>query len=404
MNRSGILIVSHTFPPAPGIGGRRWAKFAKYIHARKIPVHVLSAFSEKQGSLWASDVNGISQQHWTHKFPMELDLSPTSLYAKLKYRAALLKNKRIAQGNPYDRSLYDRDSFLPAIEKELGKANVDTVVISAPPFGLLHYASALIEKYPKLFWIADLRDPWTSGVNYGYNLLKGKRASYELNAEREAIRTFHAVTTPWPLLVEELCEKYPDDAHKIHLLPHAFEREDVGLQSAPMKNALPQLAYGGNTYSGFEKVFAKLHQLAALNRMVAHIYTESPPLNIANESVDGFFWHSPVPPREFYSNIRSSDFLIFLIPEALRNGLPTKLYEYAATGIPLIAVGFKGTLQALIEREGLGYFVDLHSFEGDVESILTSGNRPTPAEGWVDQYEISRVTDALLGIIEKGKL
>ena len=84
MSRSGILIVSHTFPPSPGIGGRRWAKFAKYLHTKQLPLQVLSAFSEKQGSLWADDVKGIPQRHWMHKFPEVLNHDPASLYAKLK--------------------------------------------------------------------------------------------------------------------------------------------------------------------------------------------------------------------------------------------------------------------------------------------------------------------------------
>ena len=53
-----VLLVSYTFPPYKGIGGRRWAKFAKALARRGHPVHVIhSAGADSlKGSLWSADV------------------------------------------------------------------------------------------------------------------------------------------------------------------------------------------------------------------------------------------------------------------------------------------------------------------------------------------------------------
>jgi hypothetical protein len=53
-----ILIICHGFPPVPGIGGRRWAKFAKELARRGHPVHVIRSTGPEHGpiSLWAPDV------------------------------------------------------------------------------------------------------------------------------------------------------------------------------------------------------------------------------------------------------------------------------------------------------------------------------------------------------------
>ena len=68
-----ILIISHTFPPYKGIGGRRWAKFAKELARRGHPVHVVhSAGSEDlMGSLWTDDADrpGITAHPLPQRYP-----------------------------------------------------------------------------------------------------------------------------------------------------------------------------------------------------------------------------------------------------------------------------------------------------------------------------------------------
>ena len=53
-----ILIICHSFPPNSGIGGRRWAKFAKELAHRGYTVHVIrnSTTARVRTSLWTNDV------------------------------------------------------------------------------------------------------------------------------------------------------------------------------------------------------------------------------------------------------------------------------------------------------------------------------------------------------------
>ena len=52
-----VLIVSYVFPPKSGIGGRRWAKFSKYLNRMDIDLKVLT-FQKKNDSNfsnWSKD-------------------------------------------------------------------------------------------------------------------------------------------------------------------------------------------------------------------------------------------------------------------------------------------------------------------------------------------------------------
>ena len=52
-----LLLICLEFPPVRGIGGRRWAKFAKELARRGHPVHVIrsAGHAGQLDSLWATD-------------------------------------------------------------------------------------------------------------------------------------------------------------------------------------------------------------------------------------------------------------------------------------------------------------------------------------------------------------
>ena len=52
-SKQHILLISYTFPPHPGIGGRRWAKFSKYLSKLNYIVHVIHVANPfDEDSLW----------------------------------------------------------------------------------------------------------------------------------------------------------------------------------------------------------------------------------------------------------------------------------------------------------------------------------------------------------------
>ncbi|MCB0793795.1 MAG: hypothetical protein KDB88_03585, partial [Flavobacteriales bacterium] len=89
--RAPVLLIAHTFPPYRGIGGRRWAKFAKAMARKGHPVHVIHSEGpeELKGSLWTTDIEqeGIHLHLLPQRYPTVLFKRPlNSLWEKIAYR------------------------------------------------------------------------------------------------------------------------------------------------------------------------------------------------------------------------------------------------------------------------------------------------------------------------------
>ena len=68
------------FPPSPGIGGRRWVKFAKYLIRDNYDIRVISAKSKFKNSLsnWNSDLQEIKHlvDYIPSGYPFYLGINP----------------------------------------------------------------------------------------------------------------------------------------------------------------------------------------------------------------------------------------------------------------------------------------------------------------------------------------
>ena len=163
-----LLLISHTFPPYKGIGGRRWAKFAKALARMGHPVHVIhSAGAEAlKGSLWTEDIAqpGITVQPLPHRYPTVLFKRPlTSLMEKVSYRLWKMILPRITKGNWLDQSILWRTQLLREAGSLIEQHGIRWMLITGAPFRLFHYGVELKRRHGVQL-LCDLRDPWTRSL------------------------------------------------------------------------------------------------------------------------------------------------------------------------------------------------------------------------------------------------
>lgn len=400
-----ILIVSHTFPPDAGIGGRRWAKFARALEQKGIKVEVIAAaLRTAENSIWSGDAAHIRVHRYAHQYPKALTTHPNSIAEKLAYRAALARVKLSTSGTPYDRAVFDKTAFLKVFRIQMQTFLPDAVVVTGPPFNLMDYVSEVRSDYPDVKFIADFRDPWMGGSLYGYAHLDAKASSAEYAKEKRVMEIFDAITSPWPAINTDLRERYAFVSERISLLSHTWDPEDFVLPVKDLAAKTCDLIYGGNLYQGFDKFFGFLSKFALEAQKSVEIFTNSPAHSMRPLTNDYFNLMEPLSAPEFFGRLQKADRLLFLIPEGLKDGFPTKLLEYAASGRPLVAVGFGGSLSKTVEDRGLGVFLSLEDVNTRFPEMMRRPIKYHPDLEWIAQHTVRVVTDRLLETLKTLKI
>ena len=390
-----ILIVAYSFPPQGGIGGRRWAKFAKQMQRSGFEVEVVSAdLPEAADSPWTADVKGISVFRFNTSFPKSLKTQPARLIDKVRYRMALRKMVWKTKGTPYDRAALDQLAFRSLFSQRMEKFHPDVVIATGAPFDLLYFTAKELSNHPDLLSLADLRDPWVNGSAFGYSALSERRLKIEREKEAKVVDTFDLVTMPWPENIAELKQRHPDHTEKLAVLPHFFDGDDI--KAGGKVESPPDLIYGGAIYDGLESTLAELSAFAKANGLKTEIRTSSRvEASIQNEHFNVL---PPLASKDFFARVKASRFSLLFLPEGKRYGL-TKLYELAACNKPILAIGKESNLSETIEENALGSFVRADHLTEDLAKAIGKEKSFTPNQEWSENYSLSKITSDLMDLL-----
>lgn len=408
-----ILIICHIFPPAAGIGGRRWAKFAKYLKRAGMQVRVLTSdIKTEESSTWSEDVRDIEVEYYPHKYPAILDRVPQSFIEKLSYRFWVKWLKLWTRGNIYDRALLIENEFYTALKKLLYSYKPDIVIATGAPFRILYYTSLLKLEFPEKLFAADLRDPWTWGHLYGYADLRGKKHSWELLMEARVMQRFDKIFTVSPVMVAHLQSCYKEAAAKIVELPHAFDADDMALihsQEYSTGTSEPKIRviYGGTLYEDLEDILSQLIGIAEAypQKIEFNFFTEPEGYQHLLEYRPGNFTlrHRIAASQYVRQAIHHDAVLIFILPR-FRDLVTTKILEIRAMGKPIVAIGAPGKAAEFIEEKGYGVFIETSDVQSFFSKLIAHEVQlPKPGDADLDNHSYRKVTEKLLQHIVKSE-
>ncbi|MCB9170774.1 MAG: glycosyltransferase [Flavobacteriales bacterium] len=387
-----ILVVSHTFPPYRGIGGRRWAKFAKAFARLGHPVHVIHSRGpdELLGSLWTPDIDhpdihpiGLPQRYPTALFKRPL----TRMSDRIAYRIWSLVLPLFTRGNYFDKAVFWRRQFLRAAERTIEEHGIRHVIVSGAPFRLMEQALALKHSH-HVTLTCDFRDPWTWSANaYGQGLLSESRMAHERLLERKVIESADRIVTPAPMMVEHLRTAYPTHAHKVARLAHAIDPDELGAPHPPRNDGRFKLVYAGSLYGAEEadvyfeevlKAFTTLRTTAPdrSEKVTFDLYITGHGTSLFRERVrdarleEHIRFHDPRPPREIFPIIADADAVLIFIPSANKDLLGTKFNEIFHLRRPVIHVGEPGLVGRYITEHDLGTSIAVDEVARELPRIL----------------------------------
>lgn len=391
-----ILIISHTFPPFRGIGGRRWAKLAKELAHRGHPVHVVHADhgEELTGSLWDTDADHplIHRHALPLRYPKVLMKRPlTSVAEKIGYRIWLKLLPLLVKGNVYDRSVRWASVLLPACTALIEQHGIRHVIATAPPFALLHHLLALKRDH-KVMLVADLRDPWTWGEVYGRTSMTPAQKAAEDGLESDVVAGYDRVITPSPFILEHLRGAYPAQSGKFALLDHIIDPDELRGHTGRKPDGNLSIIYAGSAYNtpGFTAYFAEvLKAFTAVQRnyperwehltfdlfITGHGTATWERMAAEAGQQQRIRFREPLPGPKLFPLIAACDFVLAYMPPEKRDFVSTKFNEIAYLGTPIVHVGEPGGLSQHIVQEQLGTTIPVGAIVEELVPILTGERR-----------------------------
>jgi glycosyltransferase involved in cell wall biosynthesis len=416
MENKKILIVCRIFPPTPGIGGRRWVKFAKYLHRKGYDIAVVSEKIKYQTlSNWTKDIEEFKEkiEFIDSNHIYDLTKVPKNIIEKIFYKMSINYIKLSDRGNYFDSSLMWKKKLLDKVEDKINQGYT-TIIASGAPFRVLHHLIDLRKKHKEIQLIGDLRDPWESV--YSFHLLSEKRKKYELEIQKEVVENFDKIISVYENMSHDFKKRYNFQKHKFYTLDNGFDKEDFQNIKKKSDYSKTRFLFAGTFYNKainvFENFLTGLDRLKEKNKdfyynLMFDFYGNIP-LKIkemADRHNKIIKFNGLIPMYSVYEEIANSEYLMLFLMDEMNFSLSTKFYEYILQNKPVVLFANEGEAGKFIENKQIGYFANGNNvfetfckIEDDIKHQVVINPKDK-----IDtrEYDVEFLTNKLIGIIEK---
>ncbi len=385
-----VLIITYYWPPSGGAGVQRWLKFAKYLPEFDIEPIILTVDPNHASYLQID-------KSLEKDISLDLKVFKTKSFEPLSLLSKILGKKNIAYGgftNVNKKSILQivlrfirGNFFIPdarvgwnkyAYKKAkeiISEYKIDTVITTSPPHST-QLIGLKLKKKLNINWIADFRDPWTD-IYYYKDLLHTRLVKrIDEKKEREVLEVADKVIVVGKSLKENFYSKINQE--KFVVITNGYDEEDFEEQ----KHVRPEkftITYTG-TLSDQYNVAAFIEVCEAIKskgvdfiiRFIGNV-AESKLNEFKNASLlENVEIVNYVPHQESIKYLYNSSALLLVIPDFNGNkGILTgKLFEYLASGIPIVGIGpTDGDASEIIDECEVGKMFDYTETEKIYENL-----------------------------------
>jgi glycosyltransferase involved in cell wall biosynthesis len=314
---------------------------------------------------------------------------------------------------PVDAALYWALAIVPGCLRLIRREKIDVILTTSFPYSD-HIAGYLLKKLSGKPWVADFRDPWTqnaSARNCGW------RYQVDQWIEQRVLRTADRVIGVTPSYTTDLRRLAPRRSGEHFLTIENgydladFNRSEASLRGAqrpsdpefaqaeiaPLRLAQSAFAMTGETLAGSRRnpeqpvrlahvgylydgtalpFFQALEALGPLGRRLQVRFIGG----LAPQETRWLENH-PLPAQvlvetrrphfEAVQAMRAADVLLLFVLAGFPNSghYPGKIFEYLASGNPILLVGSDGDAAELVRRSGTGRFVPADNLQAIVATL-----------------------------------
>lgn len=355
-----VLLVCYSFPPNPGVGGRRWAKISKYLKRLGVtPVVLMKRPDKGAASPWSQDVIGIETIEIKPVYPDILNQNVKSVADKLLYRFCLFLLGLITRSNFYDRTVLMKGAIGRTLKKYLDSYHIPNLIITGAPFSLLYYGAILKKKNPEIYFVADIRDSWLNDNYYGFGLISEKRKLIEKQRLLMVLKYADKIIVPYRFLQEDYAAM--GGGERVVLHEHGYDEDIAGFyyQQIHRENKFVNF---GSQYFGLETLMNNLCKAIPNAGFKVEFYTSDYKYKSIfeknSETKDLVNFRQSVSEAEVMKIMKESRAAILFTNEKIKDMISTKYVETAATRTPIVVIGKMGEASNFVEENRLGIFID----------------------------------------------
>jgi glycosyltransferase involved in cell wall biosynthesis len=382
-----VLIITYYWPPSGGGGVQRWLKFAKYLRNFGWDPVIYTPENPEGPVEDPSLLKDIPENLTVIKKPIA---EPYRFYKKLtgkskdqKIQTAFLSESASKNTFLENLSVWIRGNFFipdarkswikPSVKflsKYVTENTIDIIVTTGPPHSM-HMIGYHLKKKLNISWLADFRDPWTN-IDYYQQLRLGKRADRMHHQLEQAVLTkADAVTVVSPGMIRDFKAKVERD---YFFIPNGYDKADVKNSTGVIKSTKFTLSHIGSLTKtrNPENLWRALQELVSENKQFEK------DLEIKNigkidfsaiESLKsaGLEKHltsiNYLPHNQVIDEQKSASLLLLLINDTpnAKLILTGKIFEYLASGTPVICIGpVDGDAANIIRNKKCGEVFDFN--------------------------------------------
>ncbi len=378
-----VLLIAYWFPPAGGIAVQRALSLARYLPQHGCQVHVLAPRNPPSPVIDPALLRQVPPEVTMHR--AWTPMPPANLRKKLwgfisRPKPASAPKARVstaAKGKGGVLSGLVQRLLCPDPEvvwvpfaarrarQIVKKHKIDTVIITAPPFSAFLIGIALKRQFPKLRLLSDFRDEWLRFFLSTFEFQKNAYLRQRAEAiERDIVEASSAVVTVTPSLVEELRKRYSSQPpEKFICIPNGYDPAAfAGFHSRAHEGSKIVVTYAGTVYSTtsprcyFEALDSLPEDLRSRveTRFVGRIADDQKPLLSSRAGVKLLGY---VPQAEALRCMEETDYLLLTMSDP--TATTGKIYEYLATGKPIVAFSpLDGEVAHTLQETGGGWCID----------------------------------------------
>ena len=376
-----LLIISYYWPPTGGSGVQRWVKFSKYL-----PEHGWQPviYTPENPERLAYDESLLADIPECAEVIRRRIVEPYGLYRKLFGRSGgevnplnssgkSLKSKlsRVLRGNlfiPDPRVSWVRCS-VRFLKKYLREHPVDAVVTTGPPQSM-HLIGRGLKRSLGLPWIADFRDPWTRMFYYKHLCLSKFADRKHHRLEQGVLDEADLVLAVSPPVRDDF---QAQTRTPVHLITNGYDEDDFPVREPGSRRDgkfrivhTGLFAADGNPLKLWDALarrcrededFSQRLEIRLAGKTDAPVLEAIRERGLGAQLVDlGYLPHSRVVQEQ-----QDADLLILPLrhePE-YDKVLPGKIFEYIASGRPVLGIGQEdGAAAAILRDSGAGRMYD----------------------------------------------